>query len=147
MIALSGAGAAYMLNKSARISVTRTESAISLIRFLRSEIECFAMPLPRALERCPRDILRGCGYTGEKPPRSLWEIAECQSDSVTKAQLSRFCDEIGKGYRDEQMVLCDYYLAVLEDRRQQLSDQLPARRKMNSALCMSSALGLVILLF
>ena len=126
--------------------VTQTEAVISLVRFLRSEIECFSMPLPRALERCPDEILRACGYKGAKPPRSPSELLDGISDTVTKAQLSRLCDEIGKGYREEQLALCDYYLAVFEERRRKLADQLPAKRKMNCTLCVCSALALVIIL-
>ena len=147
MIALSGAGAAYLLNNSVRLGVSQAEAVISLIRFLRSEIECFAMPVPRALERCPEDILRGCGYTENDAPQSVNELLTHISDGVIHAQLSRFCEEIGKGYRDEQLSLCDYYISIFEERRKKLSEQLPMRKKMNCALCVSSALAIVILLF
>ena len=134
------------MNNGIRIGLTQTEAVISLIRFLRSEIECFSMPLPRALERCPADILVGCGYKGDAAPRMPSELLSGISDKVTYAQLARFCDEIGKGYRDEQLALCDYYLAVFEERRIKLSEQLPVKRKMNCALCVSSALAILIIL-
>lgn len=140
-------GAAYLLNSAARRGLTGTEGLISLIRYLRSEIECFSMPLPRALARCPRQILEACGYSGASAPESIRQILPYVSDSVTRAQMSRFCDEIGKGYLDEQLSLCDYYIEVLEERRRELATQLPPRRKVNSVLCLSGALAIVILLF
>lgn len=136
-----------MLNTGARLALSQTEAVISLIRHLRSEIECFSMPLPRALCRCPREILSACGYREERAPDSVGELLPYISDGTVRGQLSRFCEEIGKGYREEQLALCDYYVAVLEDRRASLASQLPSRRRMNSALCMSGALALVILLF
>lgn len=145
-VALCGAWAAYLLNSRVRTSVICVEAVISLIRFLRSEIECFSMPIPRALERCPKEILDGCGYKDDVPPSTPSDLLGGVSDSVAQAQLSRFCDEIGKGYRDEQLSLCDYYLAIFEERRRELAEQLPAKRKMNCALCVSSALAIVIIL-
>ena len=137
-----------MLNKSASLSVTQTESFISWIRFLRSEIECFSMPLPRALERCPREIYEGCGYTSDVPPTGIEDlIKKCRiADGEVNRQLTRFCEDIGKGYREEQLSLCDYCLELLEARRRELAAELPTRRKLNSALCLSGALALVILL-
>lgn len=80
-------------------------------------------------------------------PESVSELLPYISDSAVRGQFSRFCDDIGKGYREEQLALCDYYVAVLEDRRASIASQLPLRRKLNSALCVSGALALVILLF
>ena len=65
MVAISGICAAYFLNLGAKRSLRQTEAFISVVRFLRSQIECFSMSVPRALERCPREILDGCGYVGD----------------------------------------------------------------------------------
>lgn len=105
------------------------------------------MPLPRALARCPKETLEACGYGEERPPESIKELLPYVSDAVTREQLCRFGEEIGRGYTEEQLALCDYYTEMLEDRRRRLAEQLPARRKMYSALCMSGALAVVILLF
>ncbi len=105
------------------------------------------MPLPRALARCPKETLKACGYNAEKPPESIRELLLYVSDGATREQLCRFGEELGRGYTEEQLALCDYYTEMLEDRRRQLAEQLPVRRKMYSALCMSGALAVVILLF
>lgn len=147
MTVLSGAWAAYLLNARARIGTVQAEALISLIRYIRSEIECFAMPIPRALARCPRKLLEECGFSSEDAPKSAEELLENINDGVTHAHFARFCGEIGKGYRDEQLALCDYYITVLEERRLKLAEQLPLRKRINSALCMSGAFAIVIVLF
>ena len=146
IIAISGLGAAYVLNSGVREGLTEAQSVISLVRFLRSEIECFSMPVPRALSRCPKEILVGCGYTDSRPPESIYSLTEHLSNTAVRAQLARFCEEIGKGYREEQLSLCDYYISVFEEHRKELAQQLPMKRKVNLTLCLSSAIAVVILL-
>lgn len=147
MIVVSGAWTAYLLNARVHLYTVQAEALISFIRFIRSEIECFAMPIPRALARCPRKLLGECGFHSEGTPKSADELLENIHDSVTNAHFARFCGEIGKGYRDEQLALCDYYIAVLEERRLKLAEQLPLRKRINSALCLSGAFAIVIVLF
>ncbi len=146
-MAISGLCAAYLLNKNARLALVEAEAVISLIRFLRTEIECFAIPIPRALARCPKEILDGCGYKSDKPPQNTEVLALCLADTEAAEQLKRFSREIGRGYTEEQLSLCDYYIAIFEERRQRIAQQLPMRTKMNLTLCVSSALAVVILLF
>lgn len=147
MIVLSGAWSAYLLNARVRLGTVQAEAFISLIRFIRSEIECFAMPIPRALARCPRKLLEECGFSSAGAPESVEELLENINDGITRAHLERFCGEIGRGYRDEQLALCDYYITVLEERRLKLAEQLPMRKRINSALCLSGAFAIVIVLF
>ena len=69
-VIVSGAYVAHMLNESAKRRLKQTEAFISLVRFIRSQRECFAMPLTLTLVRCPRDILKRCGYSLSEPPPS-----------------------------------------------------------------------------
>ena len=147
-MALSGICGAYFLNRGAKDGLRQTEALISFVRFLRSQIECFSLSVPRTLERCPKEILSGCGYSGEGKPRSISElIEECRiADGASKRHMERLCSDIGKGYRKEQLALCDYCISLLEERRAQLAGQLPLRIKMNSALSIAGAAAIVILL-
>ena len=142
LVALSGIFAAYVLNSSAKRTLGQTES------FLRSQIECFSRPVPRALERCPEEILRGCGYTLDAPPGTLGELLEVCSDAdgAVMREMGRLAADIGKGYREEQLALCDYCLSLLEEQRSRISGQLPLKIKVNSALSVAGAAAVVILL-
>lgn len=146
ILSLSGIAAAYALNSTAQRGLSQAEAFISFLRFLRSEIECFSMPLSRAMARCPSDILTECGC--EEQIHGLRGFLQCCAvyDSETVELMLRFCDDVGKGYRDEQLLLCDYYISLLDERRRYLFEALPSRKKRNSALCLAGALALVIVL-
>ena len=106
------------------------------------------MPLPRAIGRCPHDILEGCGSRNESSPEGLASfVTECGIlDDSVRRNMERFSEDAGKGYRDEQLALCDYCLSLLDARRAQLCSQLPLRIKVNSALSLAGAAAVVILL-
>ena len=146
ILSFSGIAAAYTLNQAAKRGLSQTESFIALVRYLRSEIECFSMPLPRAMARCPQELLEGCGCTREVSDlRELLRVCSVYDARAFKL-VSRFCDEVGRGYRDEQLALCDYYITLLDEYRAELTVALPERRKRNGALCVAGALALVIVL-
>ncbi len=147
MVALCGICAAHMLNSDAKRATEQAEALAELLRHVRSEIECFCMPIPKILERCPRELLRRCGYEGDAPSE-LCELAEgCNiSDDACRGVVEDFCREIGKGYRDGTLALCDYYIARFEECRQRLSSSLASKRRKNSTLCVSGALAAVIIL-
>ena len=139
---------AYLLNRADSAALEGTEGLIALVRHIRAQIECFSIPVPDILARCPAEIYESCGYDGESPPASASELAErCHiSDKEAGKYIERFFAEIGKGYRQDQLALCDYTVQLLEQRRRALAEQLPIKKKRNGALCMSGALAVVILL-
>lgn len=147
MLVFSGFAGAYFMNASAARTLSQTESLINLLRFVRIQIECFALPASEIIARCDRGLLSECGLTEGYLPQSFEEMFErcALKDSETAEILQSFASSFGKGYREEQLKECDYYLALLCDRRQKLSDELPRKKKLNSTLCVSWALAVVIL--
>lgn len=148
IVAVCGIVGTYTLNSSAKRSLEQIEGFISLVRHIRSQIECFSMPLPTALERCSDEVLAKCGYKGAKTVKSISELLEsCSEEDAESGKLMReFAASIGRGYRTEQLTLCDYYIGLLETRRKRVCEQLPSRLKRNSAVCLCGALAVVILL-
>ena len=146
-IALSGLMGAYFLNSDARERVRRIDALIALVRYFKTEIECFALPIPKILERCPRELLLRCGYCRGDTPSDMSELLEGTvfSDGRAQESIESLCLGLGRGYREEQLALCGSCIQTLEERRQQLSSSLAARIKMNSALCLGGALAAVIL--
>ena len=148
ILVLSGVGGAYMMNSAASEKLRQSEALGALLRFIRAQIECFAMPASEILARCDRGLLRECGYCKDSPPESFEALLAglSFSDAETAEIMAAFLSGFGKSYRDEQIRECDYYIALLRERAQKLGEELPNRRKVNSALCVSSALAAVILL-
>ena len=147
-VIVSGAYVAHTLNESAKRRLKQTEAFISLVRFIRSQIECFAMPLTLTLVRCPRDILKRCGYALSEPPSSGESLMSgCGIEDVGTGEcMERFFLEAGRGYREQQLALCDHTVSLLEERRSELASRLPVRIKVNSALSLAGAAAVVILL-
>ena len=148
LLAVSGTVGAYLLNRTATDALRRAEGWLTLVRTVGTQVECFALPARDILRGLDPELLRRCGYEGEGVPESLWELAgRCElRDEETERLVRGFCKEFGTVYRAEQVQSCAYYAAGLRDRRQALAAALPNRKKMNSTLCVSAALALVILL-
>lgn len=143
----SGIGGAAFLCRRATVQLSQVEGLLSLIRTIRLQVECFAMPLSAILARCDERLLRQCGYRGSVPPTDFPTLlGGCQIADPSAAEIfGSFGEEFGRGYREEQAKGCEYALALLEERRVALSERLPVQKKLYSTLCVSGALALMIL--
>ena len=148
MLAGSGIGGAYWLNRSASVTLGQVECWLTLLRYVRMQVDCFALPVSEILGRCDAALLRGCGYTADEPPEDFGQmLARCSiRDGESAALLRSFSEEFGKSYREEQSRGCEYYFSLLNGRRETLAARMPTQRRIRSALCISGALALVILL-
>ena len=146
LIALSGGLCAYRLNKRASDVYCRTAALCRLLTYVKNEIECFALPISQILSRADRELLLACGHVGKNAPQSLSEL--CGSirwaDRETRELMERFCSEFGRCYKDEQVQRCAYFLSELDERKRALEKELPSRKKLNSTLCLSGSLALLI---
>lgn len=148
LLVLSGAVAAYVINASDSASLSQTEGFISFIRLCRVQIDCFSLPMGEILRGCKKKVLSDCGYQRSEPPSDISGfVSGCRvSDPKAYKLFSDFSSEFGRGYRNEQLKACDYYISMLEEHRKKLDVSLPVKRKRNSALCVCASLALAILL-
>ena len=147
-LTVSGVLVARSINASLNAALVQTEGIVSLIRFLRVQIDCFSMPIGEILSMCSIDELFMCGYKGSVMPKNLSVIVGNMrvSDSVAHKHFCAFASEFGRGYREEQLRACDYYLNLLDEHRREIVASLPSKKKRNSALCVSASLALAVLL-
>lgn len=148
LIVFCGVAFGFLLNKRARDALVQTEGFIELVRYLRNEIDCFSMPIPLALARCPDSIFQKCGIGACNNIRTVEElICECEMQGEELGEvMERFAADVGRGYKHEQLALCERTVKRLESYRASLAGQLPAKQKLNGTLCLCFALALVILL-
>lgn len=146
LIALSGGLTAYSLNKKASDAFLRAEALCRLLEYVKNEIACFSLPISQILSKADIELLAQCGYVGKNAPQGLMQLCESirWSDRETKMLMERFCSEFGRCYKDEQVQRCAYFLSALERRKQTLEGELPSRKKLNSTLCVSGSLALLI---
>lgn len=153
---LVGAGLyiAMMTARYERRRVRVLDGYLSLLRYIRGQIECFAMPIDQILSTADPSVLAACrgrsGGEGEHPATSLPLLLR-ESHGYLGAEsvrlLSAFSHELGRTYRAEQVSRCDYYLDALGEQRTRLADTLPARIRTGGALCLSCALAVAVLLW
>ena len=138
---------AKRLNRAAREDIRIIEAYTELIRYVRTQIDCFAMPIGEILKKCDGGLLVGCGWQSDSIPESLYEIyTSCPvKDGEASKLISSFCADFGNSYLDSQIKLCDTCIEELEKRRTELFTALGARVKLNLTLCISSSLALIIL--
>ena len=124
-----------------------TEGYIALIKHIKNQIDCFNKPIDKILSTCPTSILAACGSSP-----GVTGMAELLSGSpelppAVAELLDGFSRELGAGYRDSQLKLCDYYAGRLAAERDRLATELPKKRRSTMTLCVCGAAAVAIILF
>jgi len=150
LLTVTGGCGAWMLGHRDSIRIDRVEAWIALLRLTKNQIDCFSLPVPEILARCEPSLLTRIGWEGETPPPDFGAITASDAIGMLSMEGRRiacaFSEEIGKGYRQEQLRTCDYSIGLFSAERDRLLSELPKKRKRDTTLCMAAALGTVILL-
>lgn len=121
-----------------------TDSFISLLFYIKGQIDCYGLPLCDIMRTRP-DGLEILGDNDDF--EYILSHSRIYLDSESYRLLCSFYAEFGGLYREEQLRRCDYYITALTEQRKLLFDDLPARAKIGSALCICSVIGVLILLW
>ena len=150
LLAFTGGYGAWLLNRRAERTVDRLDAWIALLRLTKNQIDCFSLPVSEILLRCDRTLLRRVGWEGESAPADFAELGAALDGGTFSEETVRvirvFAEEIGKGYRAEQVRTCDYGIGLFCAERDRLLAELPRKEKRNLTLCLSAALGTVVVL-
>lgn len=144
LLALTGVALAVSISRFEQKKLRVLDSFISLIFHIKGQIDCFGLPL------C--DILRNRPSGLELPSDienfgELLDHSRIYLDTESYRLLYSFYSEFGGLYREEQLKRCDYYIEALGEQRRGLFEDLPSRRKIGSALCICSVIGILIILW
>jgi hypothetical protein len=134
---------------------------ISLIYYIKGQIDCYAMPLTDILSRVDPGVVSDClglestgvfsfdtvGPGGEPPLPAMVRESRLYLQPETERLLSGFAGELGSVYRAEQVSRCDYYIQALTEERRKLYETMPARLRTCSTLCLCCAVGAAVLLW
>lgn len=152
-ILLSSVGVygAITLNRRAMRQIDQLDAWIALLRLTKNQIDCYALPTAEILQRCDRSLLSRLGWNEVAPPKDFQSIGKgilrLGMTEEGERIAESFCEEIGKGYRGEQIRTCDYGIGLFCAERDRLLSELPQRRQRNITLCMAAAIGTVVILF
>ncbi len=152
LIALSAliAGRGYASYTGRRIS--EEEGLVTLLSHIKSEISCYLTPQSKLIDAFRCEGLEPSGFLSAmregggllEAYRSCEEKMYC-SDGV-KEIISRFFEGFGKGYKDEELARLDAALASLMPEVERDRVELEKNQRVATALLVSAALGLIILL-
>ncbi|MBQ9784733.1 MAG: hypothetical protein IJW29_04450 [Clostridia bacterium] len=121
---------------------------IDLIVYIRSQIDCFLMPLDAILQNGDRTLLDACMSPDDAVDLgAILRASSLYLDGEVKRLLENFVRETGSTFREEQLKRCDYYVSALRTQRERLAAALPARRRLSTALCLCISIGTAILLW
>lgn len=154
LIMTAGAFLAFALNRRNEEKYDRLVSFIALLRFIRKEIECYSLPVYEILLRCDGEILKGCGCADLaaakiRPENAFGDLlSACEGAPHEKVQskLERFSRELGRGYREEQLRICDYFISSLEELRATAEGESKKQKKLTFTLCLCGAAMVVLLI-
>ena len=132
----------------------QTEAFISLLRYIKKQIECFSTPITHIIKECDGDILSACGLdikrepeiTGANPMKELLESCDFYIDVEAVESLKKFANDFGRSYREEQLRSCDYYISELMIYRDKISAEIPKERKLRFAMCLCISASVILLL-
>ncbi len=148
ILLLSGAIGASALNRSLSEMRDQTDALTELVRYVRWQIECFSMPVSSIFAHAERDLLLRCGYKLDIPSidfKSFLEELKIH-DGATESALRELAMSFGNCYREEQLRACERCIEALELRRGEFAIEIPKRKKINTTLFISGALGVAIIL-
>ena len=129
-----------------RLSVV--DGWIDLILYIRSQIDCYLMPLDDILSGGDRALFEACMSPSNAADLSaILEASGIYLDGDGKRLIEGFVREIGAGYREEQIKRCDFFISSLRTQRERIAAQLPLRTRLCATLCICIALATAILLW
>jgi len=109
LLLLAGSGVSLVLFAYERRRCRQAEGFLALVSLLRSQIDCFSIPIGGILKKCDPRILRDCGLDdGEDltDMPSLLSACHLLLPEEECALLADFARQLGGGYREEQLRSC-----------------------------------------
>ena len=147
LIFLGGALSSAILNRSLASRLKRSEALLSLIRFIRLQIDLYCLPIDEIFRRADPELYTSLGLSS--PPHSFTEL-KSSLDPPPDGELGRLVEsfdrELGASFRDDQLRVCDYHLARLSELHERSVDEIAQKRKLNRTLCLGAAIAIIILL-
>ena len=121
--------------------IKNTEALCDLIKHIKAKIEYFSLPI--------KDILNEYSKENEFIKNLIdnnFEFNKASLDKEVINEVKAFFNSIGKGYKKEQISLCEYTESILIASKERLKEEFPKKKKLFQALSLFFGVGCVILL-
>ncbi len=145
---ISGAVMALSYRRFQIKKLNTLDGFISLILYIKGQIDCFSRPRGEILDSLPAEIFCACNCPdGADTLEELVEMSRIYLDEEGLRLVSAFAAEFGSTFRDEQIRRCDHYISALQEERRGVSASVSSRSRAGSALWICAAIGIVILMW
>lgn len=139
-IILASIFSSYYYENKLKCNINKIESLIDLVKYIKTRIEYYSMTLEEILRKY-----------GNKNP---WKDALLNSTLIgvnnlnenTKNDILSFISAIGKGYKKEQLSLCEYTINSLNNELEKMKAEFTKKSKIYRSLSIFFGVGLVILI-
>ena len=130
-----------------RARYRQAEGFLSLLQYIRLQIDCFSLPLPQILRSADSKLLGDCRLPHGGDDLTVL-LQEC--NLLLPADFCRtlydFAAALGGAYREEQLRSCEYYIARITPLCKEMRRELPRRLGLWRLLPISLSAALVLLL-
>lgn len=148
MIILAGCMTAAVIAIREKRRIQLLEAWIDLIFHIRTQIDCYLKPIGEILQGADMGLLQACmGTPTDRAPQILLERCRPYLSGDAERLLTAFVGEIGCSYREEQVKRCDFYMESLRRLSEKEREELPARLRVRTSLCVCASVGAAILLW
>ena len=129
-----------MYEKKIKKTICAYEELITFIRFISTQIEYFSYPLTQIYEKYEdkSELINGIISQQKLPPHIFSEV-------ITKS-LHDFFSTIGKGYKKEQIKLCEYTISQLDSTLEEVKKASPQKIKVFRSISLFVGISAIILI-
>lgn len=131
----------YFYEKNLKDNINHTEALYDLIKHIMSHIEFFSTSIGDILKSYPSDN-EFIKILVNKKELSDFSFLE---DSISN-DIKCFFSKLGKGFKKEQLALCEYTLKQLEGTKNKMKLEFAKKTKVFRSLSLFFGIGCVILL-
>ena len=161
LLLLAGGYVSAAVSRFERRRLQVLDGYLSLLYYVKGQIDCYAMPLSDILMRADPTVLSAClggeggglyavaclDPNGGRLLTDMIRDSHLYLEPESERLLLTWAGELGATYRAEQVARCDYYVEALTAERRKLYEALPARLRTTATLCLCATLAAAILLW
>lgn len=131
--------------------VRQTEGFLLLLRYMRTRISCFRTAREDIYASFENRALSECGFLCALRAHGFAAALERMRpqlylDEEELLLLSSFGEELGQGYSEEEVILCEGAIKEMEQAMEKRRSEAPRRTRVAHSLVMTGGLALVFLL-
>ncbi len=139
------------LARSCRQRTRQTEAILLLIRHVRAKISCFSTPVGEILADFENEVLERSGILPSARENGLAAAVRAASERgcISRAQADMLSDmwgQLGGGYREEAVKICDYYISEFESTLSHEREEHPRMARLLRGVVLTGGAMLIIVL-